>query len=76
AGTVGASYAIFDWLVPFGRAELSTETVAGTDRGATQYVAGLEFFPLPYVELRPEYRIVKTDAFLFGQPAVQLHLFY
>ena len=39
-------------------------------------VAGLEFFPTPYMEVRPEYRLVETDAYRFGHATVQIHLFY
>ena len=56
----------------------STYLDAGLDEVAVtwQYVAGVEFFPLPYVEVRPEYRLVKTADYMLGYPAIQLHLFY
>ena len=74
-GSWAASWAIFDWLVPHARVDraFTDETKNHT---AWQYVAGIEFFPIPFVEIRPEYRIVKTDEYVFGQPTVQLHLFY
>ena len=43
---------------------------------AWQYVAGLEFFPVPYMEIRPEYRLVDTFDYRFGQATLQVHLFY
>ncbi|MEZ4432051.1 MAG: hypothetical protein R3F65_06515 [bacterium] len=73
---LGASYAPRPWIALAARAEHAATTHEGEESVAWQYVAGLEFFPLPFVEIRPEYRIVKTDAYLFGQPTVQLHLFY
>ncbi|MFN3198791.1 MAG: outer membrane protein [Bradymonadia bacterium] len=74
--SVMASYAFWDWLVANARAEVGDADFNGTTFATTQYVAGLEWFPLPFVEVRPEYRYVETDAFKFGQSTVQLHLFY
>lgn len=49
----------------------------------TQWVFGAQLFVLPYVELRPEYRIVDTeqfpqttDQFKSGRFTTQLHIFY
>ena len=75
-GMFGTAYAVVDYAVPSIRVER-----AQTDTGSEMYkveafVASLEFFPFPFVELRPEYRIVKTKAYVFGQPTVQLHIFY
>jgi len=39
-------------------------------------VLGAHVFVLPYVEIRPEYRIVDTDDFRSTRYAFQLHLFY
>ncbi len=71
-----ATYAPWDWLVFAARGERARTTLS--DRTATtyQYVGGLEFFPLPYLEVRPEYRLVRTDDYLFGQATLQLHAFY
>ncbi len=73
---VGATYSPWAWLALAARAEHAVTTIADEDNTAWQYVAGLEFFPVPFVEIRPEYRVVVTDAYLYGQPTVQLHLFY
>ncbi len=48
---------------------------------ATEFVAGLEFFPWPYIELRPEYRVLDKNPFYgagthTGQWTGQLHVFY
>ena len=59
--------------------------VAGAQTSTTkQLVLGLQFFPIPYVELRPEYRLIrvadKTPAvaneYILGQYTLQLHLFF
>ncbi len=47
----------------------------------TAFLAGLEFFPLPYIELRPEYRVTDLNPFYgtgthTGQWTAQLHVFY
>jgi hypothetical protein len=80
AGMAQLSYDFFDWLVVSARAERAFGKVdigAGRDEAAvSQYVATLELFPIPYVEIRPEYRVIKTDEYLLGQTTVQLHVFY
>ena len=59
------------------RYEYATTTLANDRMAKTQaLVAGLEFFPTPYMEVRPEYRLVETDAYRFGHATVQIHLFY
>ena len=40
-----------------------------------QALIGTQIFILPYVELRPEYRIVDTERFRSTRYAVQLHIF-
>ena len=73
---VAASYTPVDWL-SFGlRAERARTQTDDGERKADQYVAGLEFFVLPGVELRPEYRLVETEAFRFGHAVIQLHTFF
>jgi hypothetical protein len=71
---------IFDWLVLEGRVENArTERlgVAGMETFETwHYVAGLQFFPVPYLELRPEYRYLMTDEYILGQYTLQVHFFY
>lgn len=49
----------------------------------TQWVVGAQVFLLPYMEVRPEFRVVDTeqicrtsDQYKSGRFALQLHLFY
>ena len=82
------SYQLFtwlslDWRYEFGQTEVATDNPAErTLAHAHQAVFGLEFFPLPYVEIRPEYRFFqnesfnKLDGYQQGQYTLQLHLFY
>lgn len=76
----GLNYAFKNWLVFNARVERGQTqrlTTALDEVAVTwQYVAGLEFFPIPYVEIRPEYRLVDTYDYRFGQAMVQVHLFY
>lgn len=66
----------FDWLFAQVRVEQGhAETSEGND-DTLAVVGGLQFFPLPYIELRPEYRWERTDTYESGQYSVQLHLFY
>lgn len=76
----GVNYTLKDWLVfnarvERGQTQLLTDTLDEV-AVAWQYVAGIEFFPIPYVEIRPEYRLVDTLDYRFGQATVQVHLFY
>ena len=75
-GMMGAAYAFVDYAVPSLRVERA-QTDTGADITTVEaFVASIEFFPIPFVEIRPEYRIVKTQSYVFGQPTVQLHIFY
>jgi len=73
--SLAATWAFVDWLVPAIRVE-GARTQASTEFTTWQYVGGVEFFPVAGVEIRPEYRIVKTNGYIFGQPTVQLHVFF
>ena len=73
--SISSSWALKDWFVPHVRIDRAY-TDSDETHTAWQYVAGIEFFPIPFVELRPEYRLVKTEEYVFGQPTIQLHLFY
>lgn len=70
------SWALWDWLVVEGRVERAATDDDGAESVTWAYVGGLQFFPIPFVEIRPEYRYVENDVFRFGQATVQLHLFY
>ena len=65
-----------DWLVLEGRLERATTRRQGQDFLTQAAVATLQFFPIPYLELRPEYRYIRTDEYAMGQYTLQLHLFY
>ncbi len=75
-GMFGSSWAIADSTVPSVRIERAQTKNGSQTTVVEAFVASLEFFPVSFVEIRPEYRIVRTEAFLFGQPTVQLHLYY
>jgi hypothetical protein len=70
------SYDIREWLVAMGRLERGH-----TDTGGARFVTeaasvGLAFFPIPFVKILPEYRLVRTDAYAMGQYTAQLHVFF
>ncbi len=69
---------LWTWLIAEGRIEKGEAFPAAdaTSLTATSYVGGIEFFPLPYVELRPEYRYLDTEEYTLAQYSLQLHLFY
>lgn len=75
--SVLGSYQFFPWLVLNGRYELGTTSVPGqSDRAARAGVVGVEFFPVPLLELRPEYRYTITDTYILAQYALQVHAFF
>lgn len=75
-GWVGLWYTPWSWLTGALRVERAQTNTELAEDVLWSYVAGLEFFPVPSVEIRPEYRLVETEAYRFGQATVQLHLFY
>lgn len=75
-GMVALSYTPWAWIAGTLRAERASTSTDTSDITTWQYVATLEFFPLPGIELRPEYRLVQTDDYRFGQATLQVHLFY
>ncbi|MCB1185158.1 MAG: hypothetical protein H6706_05845 [Myxococcales bacterium] len=75
-GVVGLSYAPWAWIAASARAERARTTTATAEITTVQYVAGLELFVVPGLEVRPEYRLVETDDYRFGQATLQVHLFY
>lgn len=66
----------YEWLTLEGRVEEARTTLDDELFRTRAAVVGLQFFPLPYVELRPEYRYSRTEAYAMGQYTIQLHLFY
>jgi hypothetical protein len=75
-GLLGVWYTPWSWVTGALRVERAQTTTSEAEDVAWAGVAGLEFFPVPYVEVRPEYRLVQTESYRFGQATVQLHLFY
>lgn len=77
---VHAAYPLYDWLVfeaRYERSMASKPSGAKTDEtDMTSVVAGVQFVPLPNVELRPEYRLLKNEAWTIGQWALQLHVWF
>ncbi len=67
-----------EWRYDWGMTEIYPGQALGY---ATAFLAGLEFFPFPYIELRPEYRVMDKNPFYgtgvhTGQWTGQLHVFY
>jgi hypothetical protein len=70
------------------RATTNDETLGSKEFSADSVVVGVEWFPLPFIELRPEYRyLVASDEsapdpsvadgkYAFGQYTFQMHLFF
>ena len=73
-------YTLKNWLVLSGRVERAQtfqRTVSMEEVAVRwQFVGGLEFFPVPYLEIRPEYRLIDVLDYRFGQATIQFHLFY
>lgn len=81
--SVMGSYLLRSWLSAHWRYEWGqTELYPGVDLShANAFIVGAEFFPFPFVEIRPEYRYFERNPFSearehSGQYTVQLHLFY
>ena len=77
---VGVTYQILDALLVEVRLEkaLTDDIINKEPWNTNQYLIGLHIFPLPFIELRPEYRIFDrewADGYQ-AQYAVQLHIFY
>ena len=77
------SYELMTWLAIEWRYDWGqTELYPGVALSyANAFLAGLEFFPLPYIELRPEYRVLQHAPFsgtgtYTGQWTGQIHVFY
>lgn len=73
------SFKPYNHLVLFLRGERgkTTESYSGRDFDTytNQYSAGVQFFLIPSIELRPEYRLVDTEQYRSTRIALQLHLF-
>lgn len=71
-----AMYQVMEPLLLCARAETGTSTIGAKEEYTKQLVLGAQVFLLPYIELRPEYRIMDTDNFRSNRWAAQLHVFY
>jgi hypothetical protein len=78
--SVDVNWQALDALMVYVRGERGVTTLTAlpqeTEVYTNQIVIGTQIFVLPFVELRPEYRWVDTEAFTSTRYAVQLHLFY
>lgn len=75
--SVDAMYELMSALYATARYETGTTSIQNkTEYSSYAVVLGLQAFVLPHIELRPEYRIVDTDAYRSSRWAVQLHFFY
>jgi hypothetical protein len=73
-----ADWLIWEWRYDWGMTEVYPSVSLGY---ATGFLAGFEFFPLPYIEIRPEYRVTDLTPFYStgthtGQWTAQVHFFY
>lgn len=67
----------FDWLMFQARVERAYgRQTGGGEVSRLAALAGFQFFPLPYIEIRPEFRYEQRETYSTGIYAVQLHLFY
>lgn len=68
---------LFEWLTLETRYDWGqTERPPSDLFHASAFTLGAQFFPIPYLELRPEYRVYQNDEYRQGQYAIQLHLFF
>ena len=75
--SVDGMYELMSALYATARFESGTTSIQNkVEYNSYAVVLGVQAFVLPHVELRPEYRIVDTDAFRSSRWAVQLHFFY
>jgi hypothetical protein len=78
--STAVQYALKNWLVLSGRVEraqtFQRTTLLEEIAVRWQFVGGLEFFPVPYLEIRPEYRLIDVLDYRFGQATIQFHFFY
>ena len=74
------SYDIFEWLVFESRYETGKRERdrdgESLEEKVSQMVFGFQYFPIPYLEIRPEYRYQKTEEYIMGYYAVQMHMFF
>lgn len=67
---------IVDPVYIYTRAERGQTSTSSTVLRQEQYLIGAQLFVLPFVELRPEYRIIDLPLYRLGRWTVQVHVFY
>lgn len=72
------SWLAAEWRYDWGMTEVYPGQALGY---ATAFLAGFEFYPFPYIEIRPEYRVFDKNPFSgtgthTGQWTGQIHVFY
>lgn len=77
------TYQAMQGLLPFVRFEQGTTKVSDpnasngiTELYSRQVAIGAQIFPLPFIELRPEFRYYDTESFSSTRWNLQLHLYY
>jgi hypothetical protein len=75
-GSVIVAWPYREWFTVEGRAERGIARQADKRAQTDAYVLGVQFMPVPFVELRPEYRYMKTNEYTLAQYTVQLHLYF
>lgn len=79
--TVELTYRPFAWLYPYvryeqGRSQIYDGSTTPTNNYANNLTIGVQWFPLPYLELRPEWRLYDTERFTSTRWNLQVHFFY
>jgi hypothetical protein len=74
AATIG--FTPWPWLHLSGRAEAAYAAVLDRKYRTDQYVLGIHFVPLPFLEIRPEYRYLRTDTYILAQYALQVYAYF
>jgi len=64
------------WLHVAARIEQGTAAVTDRRFETWQAVFGVQFTPVPFLEVRPEYRYLVTDTYRLGQYTLQLYAYY
>lgn len=64
------------WIAIEARVERANTVADGHTHTTDALVLGTQFFPIGYLELRPEYRLIKTDEYALGQYTLQMHAFF
>lgn len=81
--SVMLTYQALSGLLPFVRFERGTTRISAPNASdgiaelySVQATIGAQIFPIPFVELRPEFRFYDTENFRSTRWNLQLHLFY